>query len=187
MRIVTALLVVAMTCTATPPSPSPAAATPVGGGSPAIATSPIVFRVGALSARFVATTVTFVDAFNAGRLDDVLALVADDVVGGDCDLGDGSLVTFNGKASFAAWLRGRIADHDRLEIQSIFNENPDPSTGGRVVGVEWAGRTSDALRARGLAEGLGPHGAAKVVFTADGRRIRAWNNGSAEGCRVAAR
>ena len=50
--------------------------------------------MGADQARYVATVVTFIDAFNAGAVDAALALLADNVVGSDCDYGRQTLITF---------------------------------------------------------------------------------------------
>lgn len=119
-------------------------------------------------ARLVATTLGFIDAWNAGQVDDALALLTEDVVGSDCDAG-GRPVYLRGKEDFARWLRERAAEHDRLEVARILNENPDPNAGGgRVVAVVYASRTSDA-------GSLAPR-VTKVVFSEDGRRIIAFAN-----------
>ena len=169
------LLAVALGCACAPVAAPPASPSPVvttlAGVTPR-PTSPLTFAVGAEQARYVATVVQFVDAFNAGAVDTALALLADNVVGGDCDYGRRALITFQNRRDAEAWLRGRAADHDRLEIAHVVNENPDPATGSRVVAVGWLARKSDLLRAA-----IVPTGAAKVVFTPDGLRIVAFNNG----------
>ena len=119
-------------------------------------------------ARLVATTLGFIDAWNAGHVADALAVLTEDVVGSDCDA-RGSRVQLRGKEDFARWLAERAAEHDRLEVARILNENPDPSTGARVVGVVYASRTSDA-------GSLAPRGGTKVVFSEDGLRIIAFAN-----------
>jgi len=137
----------------------------------ATSSSPITFRVGSDQARFVATTVALFDAWNIGDVAAVLAVVTDDVVGGDCDFRAGRPVQWRTKAELADLLRERVRDHDALVLAEIFNENPDPTTGGRVVGVRFARRTSDTLRAVGRPEGIRPEGGAKIVFAPDGRRV----------------
>ena len=62
-------------------------------------------------------------------------------------------------------------------LESVRNENPDPSTGAHVVAVAYARRTSDTLRALGFPNGINPQAATKVVFTATDDRIRAFANG----------
>ena len=90
-------------------------------------TSTLTFAVGADQARYVATVVAFVDAFNAGAVDAALALLADNVVGSDCDYGRQTLITFQSKRDAEPWLRGRAAEHDRIEIAEIVNERRWPS------------------------------------------------------------
>jgi hypothetical protein len=151
--------------TAPPPAPTLAAS------ATSKPTSTLTFQVGAEQARYVATVVRFVDAFNAEDVAAATALLADDVVGADCDFARHEFISFSGKAEAAKWLRGRFADHERLRISEIVNANPDPTTGSRVVAVSWLSRTSPFLRPP-----LGPHGAAKVVFSQDGTAIRAFAN-----------
>jgi hypothetical protein len=170
--IVLALLVAACA----PPSAGPAASpTPHQTPTPSAHTAaPITFSVEAPQARFVATVIGFVDAFNAGDVQTASGFLAENVVGGDCDYGRGLLIEFRNRTEALVWLRGRAADHDRMAIGRIFNENPEPASGSRVVGIEWAGRQSDTL-----GSGMGPHGTAKVVFSDDGRQIVAFANGAA--------
>jgi len=136
-------------------------------------TSTLTFALGADQARFVATVMRFVDAFNAEDVAVATALLTDDVGGSDCDYGRHEYIQFRGKTEATAWLRGRAADHDRLQISDITNSNPDPLTGSRVVAVSWLARTS-ALLARPVV----PQVAAKVVFSQDGSAIRAFANGA---------
>ncbi|MBI2773351.1 MAG: hypothetical protein HYX56_02520 [Chloroflexi bacterium] len=141
-------------------------------------TSTLLFQVGADQARFVATVVAFFDAMNAGVEAAALSLVTENVVGGDCDptkelpaVGGPATRSFGNKAAFAGWLRERVRDQERWEIGQIVNENPEPTTGSRVVAVGFTRRTSDPLRASGRPDGVHPGGAAKIVFTTDGRQI----------------
>jgi hypothetical protein len=138
-----------------------------------------MFSVGPDQARYVATVVAFVDAFNTGDTQTALNLLTPDVTGGDCDYGRSVMILFRGKSEAEAWLRGRAAEHDRMEIEEISNSNPDPATGSQVVGVAFKARQSDLLP-----KPIVPAGAAKVVFTKDGRQIRAFANAGAS-CRPA--
>src|SRR5687768_16575284 len=107
-------------------------------------------------------------------------MVTDDVVGGDCDPSTDRDRAFQGRADFHGWLANRIAERDRFVVHRIFNENPDASTGGRVVGVLYASRESDAIRRRymGIRDLVyRPGDAGKIVFTGDGLRIVALNLG----------
>ena len=173
--IVGLLMLTAAACvspTTTLPAPVTSAASPAATRSTAVTANPLAFSVGALQARFVATTIAFFDAYNAGDVAAALTLVTADIVGGDCDYHAGQPVQWHSATEFELWLRARAADHDRFQIARIFNENPDPTGGSFVVGVVFAGRTSDALRALGH-DPLTDLNAAKLVFTDDGRRIKA--------------
>jgi hypothetical protein len=164
--------VLAVACSqATEPPASPAPSARAAITAEPKPTSTLTFAVGADQARFVATVVRFVDAFNGEDVAAATALLTDDVVGGDCDFARREYIQFRGKAEAVAWLRGRAADHERLKISEIVNSNPDPTTGSHVVAVSWASRTSAVL-----SPPMGPHGAAKVVFSADGSAIRAFAN-----------
>jgi hypothetical protein len=125
----------------------------------------------------VATMVAFLDAYNAGRVDDALSLLSADVSVSDCDYRAVRVVSSNGIEGARQWLRERAADHDQLRLKSISNENPEPASGSHVVAVAFTRRTSDTLRSLGFASGVDPHGIAKVVFTATDDRIRAFANG----------
>lgn len=122
---------------------------------------------------------------NAGEVERELSLVTADVVGADCDYGVARQVQWKTAEEVASWLRGRAADHDHLVIEGILNENPDPTTGGRVVAVNFAARSSDSLGQIGRTS-IDPDTDAKVVFTADGLKIvaLALAGGSPNGCRV---
>ena len=139
------------------------------------------FRLTAGQARAVATVVAFLEAYNAGQLDAALALLADDVVGSDCDYREGRVILFQGKDQAVAWLRARLADHDRLIVAAIWNDNADQPMGAHVVGVEYARRTSDTLRALGFPAGITPQLATKVGLTPTDDRIQAFANGPGGG------
>lgn len=179
-----------MTTVSAPPAPpsasasTPAApATPaVGSAGPAPAPTPVTFRNSAPQARRVATVVTFIDAYNGARLDAALALLTTDVSLSDCDYRTASTVSLSGTDAVRQWLTDRAADRDQLVLESIVNENPDPTA--RVVAVSYAKRTSDTLRSLGFSNGVTPRIATKVVFTMSDDRIRAFQNGgNSELCR----
>jgi hypothetical protein len=150
------------------PEPVTAPATPT-------PTSSLLFSVGTAQARYVATTVAFFDAFNAGQVNAAVGFTTSDVVGGDCDSRTGRPRLFGRSNEFSVWLRERVAEHERYTIERIANENPDSVTGGRVVAVGFLNRTSDVLAGMGRPEGITPSQAAKIVFTPDGARIVALN------------
>jgi len=135
--------------------------------------SSAVFSIDAQQASEVATVVTFLRAYNAGKLTAALAVVTPDVVGSDCDYRRRKAILFSGKKAFAGWLRARFADRDRLTLARVWNENRSQ---GLVVGVDYARRESLTLRALGAAHGITPQAASKVVFTTEAR-IRAFANG----------
>jgi hypothetical protein len=173
-----ALLLIACNGHVEPVRPSPAAER---SGSPA------VFSVNGQQTAEVVTVVRFVKAYNAGRVDDAMALLTDDVGGSDCDYRRATALSFNGPQQTQDWLRARAADHDRLDIRQINNQNPDQPVG--VAAIVWARRSSDTLRALRLGDGIVPHLGAKVVFDRSDR-IRSFANGpeggSASFCRPAA-
>ncbi len=129
----------------------------------------------------VATLVGFLDAYNAGRVDAALAFLAPDVTGSDCDYRTASTISISGTDSARRWLQERAADHDQLVLESVANENPDPSSGSHVVAVSYSRRTSDTLRALGYPNGVSARLATKVVFTASDDHIRAFANGPGGG------
>lgn len=126
---------------------------------------------------------TMLRAYNAGRLDDVLAQLDDDIGWSDCDYRVGEAVNFRGKPRVADWLRQRIADHDQLEVQLIEEPAGDPPVGA----VTYRKRTSDTLRALGFPDGITPKTGTKVFLTAGGDRIQIFANGPAGGSPVACR
>ena len=158
-------------------SPSPSPATPSPPATTAAASSALTFNVGAPQARMVATLIAFLDASNAGRVDAALALLTDDVGISDCGYRPIRLITATGTAAARQWLTERAADHDQLVLESIRNENPDPTSGSHVVAASYSRRSSDTLRSLGFAGGIDPQTATKVVFTATDDRIRGFANG----------
>lgn len=144
------------------------------------------FDLTAQQAQEVRVVVQFIDAFNAQRFAEAMALFGPDPVVSDCDYRRIKAVEFTGRREVANWLRERFADHDRLEISRVANQNPDQPVG--VVAVEYARRTSDTLRALGFGAGIEPQLATKVLLTNRGPvSIRTFANGpvggSPESCR----
>jgi len=146
---------------------------------------PAVFSVTRQQAAEVVMVARFVDAFDAGRVNEAMALLGEEFGGSDCDYRHVAVVSFSGRQPTQDWLRPRAADHDRLDIREVYNLNPDQP--GGVVGVQWARRSSDALRALRFREGIVPQLDAKVVFDRSDR-IRSFANGpeggSASICRT---
>lgn len=141
---------------------------------------PKTFSLNARQAREVQVVLQFIDAFNAGKLSEALALFSSDPVVSDCDYTAVEAVEFTGRREIARWLRQRFADRDRLEVSRVADENPAQPVG--VVGVEYARRTSDTLRTLGFRSGIEPQLATKVVFTTRGPvLIRVFANGPVGG------
>ena len=161
MRMLAAGLLAAVACVPrSSPPPSSQIATP----TPAVT-------------GFPATVDRFLDAFNAGDVAHAMSLVADDVLGSDCDYRASSVVVISGRDSFAAWMRERAADHDRL-VRGDFQAGQD---GAPVLGMPVINRTSDTLRALGFTQGIRQQIAAKVILSSDGLRIKAFANGPGGG------
>jgi hypothetical protein len=134
----------------------------------------------ARQAREVSAVVRFVDAFNALRPAEAAALLAKDVVLSDCDYRRARAVEARGRRAAERWLRERSADHDRLVVGRIANENPEQPTG--VLEIAYGRRTSDTLRALGFPAGVVPRLRTKVVLTPAGPpRIAAFANGPVGG------
>src|SRR5262249_53774551 len=140
-------------------------------------------------AQNVTTVIELMRAYNAGQLDDVLALLDDKVGWSDCDFQNISVVNLLGKTKVSDWLQKRFADHDFLAIATIelpSTENQDPVTKD-VVGVAYRYRTSDTLKNLGFPKGIKPPLASKIVFTPTHDRVLGFANGpyggSAEFCR----
>jgi hypothetical protein len=70
------------------------------------------------------------------------------------------------RSGLVRWLKGRFADHDRLTVRRIFDQNPSQPVG--VVGVEYARRISDTLRELGFHSGIVPQVTQKLVFRFEG-------------------
>jgi hypothetical protein len=150
------------------PVPSQSAVAASAGPSP----SNDAFRVNAEEAAAISTVERFIHSLNGGDVNGAEALVAQDAGVSDCDYIHRTVVVFSGKSSVIEWLRARIADHDRLVVSSIFNENEVFTA---VVGVEFANRSSDTLAHLGSRGGVVPPVVAKVVLTPDMSLVRGFN------------
>jgi hypothetical protein len=143
------------------PSPAASATSTPGASSEA-------FAVTGSEAAAIAIVTRFVEAINTGNARAAGDLLSNDVVASDCDFVRATVAFFDGKAESMRWVAQRIADHERLEIGRIFNDNVrfEP-----VVGVDFSRRSNDTLAGLGAGAGI-PFGTAKVVLTEDIRLIR---------------
>jgi hypothetical protein len=122
--------------------------------------------IGTGDAREVATVLAYLDAYNAGRLDETMALLADRPAYYACDYaGQGftavaTTAMAGGREAVADWLRARFADHDHITLESL---GVGPNT--RAVAVRIRRRTSDSLRRLGFAAGTAPQATGKWVVT----------------------
>lgn len=161
---------------------------PPGGSTSASASpeQPGVFTLSAIRARQVSTVVRIIDAYNAGRLADVMPLLDDGIAWSDCDYKAAALVVLAGRRQVVDYLRQRFANHDQFTMASVWNQNPGPD-GADTVGVDFRRRMSDTIRALGFPNGIRPALAAKVILDSMGDRITRFANGpgggSSEVCR----
>lgn len=142
------------------------------------------FSLTALQARQVAATVAFIQAYNAGHVEEAVGWLDDAVVASDCDYERADVLLVSGKAQARQWLAQRAANHDRLTMSRVWNENPDDQS---VVGITYERRTSDSLARLGFANGITPKLATKVVFRDHPLRIIAFANGPGGGNRLICR
>jgi hypothetical protein len=136
-----------------------------------------IYVLSPLAVRGLATFARFLDAYNAGTEREVLALIADNVGGNDCDYKSEEAIVFKGKADMAKWLELRIADHDRLLVSQVYNRSGDPN----AMGVVWARRSSDYLSTHGFPNGITPKTIAKIVFDARNEHIAGFSNARGSG------
>ena len=118
----------------------------------------------------VALVEQFIEAFNRGDRSAVLAPMIDDPIVSDCDYANVTVVEVRGRDQVSAWIDGRTADHDRFTVERIENGNTDASSA--AIGVVFARRSSDSLRALGFADGVRPQSGAKVQFSGSGTGLR---------------
>ena len=164
----------AVACSPVPPSSPYLPANSPSVLSPPVPSSDLTFAVTGSQAGMVALVVRFVAAFNAARMDEAVALFAEDANVSDCDYASQTVVEARGRAAIRSWLERRIADHDRLVIGKIFNMNPDSDL---AIGVEFSLRSSDSIAALGAPNGLVPKVAAKIVIDPSGELMATFANG----------
>lgn len=122
-----------------------------------------------------------IDTHNAGDLDGVLALLAPEVAAW-ADCAGETFVAVHlptlrpvPKAATVAYFKARFADHDHLEIGQITTSEMNGGASG--VGIRFAKRSSDSLRALGFPDGIAGPMTNKTVFDDNGL-IRAFANAS---------
>ncbi len=141
-----------------PPSSSPGARTPR-------TFAPTPFNEGAV--HYVETARGFLDAYDAGRYDDAIVYIDEHILfSGDCDYDSRKLYSISDHESATYWLKGRIADHDRIDIIRVV----DLQDGESTIGLEIA-RSSDTIRARGYGSAVRPRVPLFLRFSLDGHRI----------------
>jgi hypothetical protein len=170
------LLTIAMMLAAcdTTPTPTPVSPQPTSAADLTPIAVADTFSVNGEQAQAVNTVMRIINAYNAGRLEDLLPLLDPEIVWTDCDHRTARGVQSTGKDGVAAWLRERFADHDRFEVAQVWNANPDALT---VVGVDFARRTGDTLRELGFTRGIKQSFSTTVVFTEGNERIAHFSNG----------
>ncbi len=88
----------------------------------------------------------YLAAYNAGDINTVASLLADDVAAADCDYGVGARARSEGKGPVTGFLQQRFALHDHFEVDRIAVR--DDAGGASIL---YKRRTNDALTARGIA------------------------------------
>src|SRR5581483_6663515 len=107
----------------------------------------------------------FIEAYNSGRVEAALGLMDDQAQASDCDYeAVRAIWTGYGKDRVAEWLRQRSADHDQLIVRRIEGSSD-------VFGVEFALRTSNALRGLGFMLAIQPKIVTKMILTSRAKRI----------------
>ena len=104
--------------------------------------------------------VEFFRAYNAGQTATALALFGPTWSWSDGDYRRGHVIVGIGIDSLKRWILQRKADHDRLEIGSIYVGTLQE----QALGASFRRRTSDTLHALGKSHGIVPATAAKVSF-----------------------
>jgi hypothetical protein len=145
------------------PEPQPTATFP-----PVTPTLDLANGEGKEGARLV---LAFINAFNAGRLDEAADLLDDDAGASDCNWDTRTDIDIprggGNKDKVVEWLRQRLADHDQLIVSRILQGSDSPN----AFGVHFVRRTSDTLRRLGFPDGLNNIGPAKVILTFDYKHI----------------
>ncbi len=116
----------------------------------------------------------YIDSYNTGKVEQVLALLAEDVMLRDCDYATGVREEVAGKSAVRAWLGSRAAEHDRF-VAERFSVNLPQS----LVGVVYRERTNDVLRSRGIQKDTSISG---TILILDGDKVAQVNTGNVGWC-----
>jgi hypothetical protein len=132
-------------------------------------TVPKTFSVSRAQAEEVAAVAGFIRSYNQRDLKGALSYFVtrrlpgqSSITATDCDYRGKKTDVYALRSGLVRWLRGRFADHDRLTLGRIFDQNPSQPVG--VVGVEYVRRTSDTLQKLGYPNGIVPQVGQKLVF-----------------------
>jgi hypothetical protein len=139
---------------------------------------PSTFSVTRVQANEIAAVAGFLRAYNSRQLKAALRYFyfpkklrwfeADGAT--DCDYRRRTTRVYARRAGVVRWLKQRFADHDRLTLARILDQNPAQPIG--VVGVEYARRESDTLRRLGFPKGIAPQIGQKLPFHFGGGTVR---------------
>jgi hypothetical protein len=160
---------------ATPSASSPVPAAP--------STDPYGW-IDAAAARRVAAVVKLIDAYNSADMAGLQGLLAP-VVAAWADCAGDKFVAISAtlrpvaKAETIAYFQARFADHDRLEVGRITTA---PANGGEGVGIQFARRSNDSLRALGFPDGIVGPQTNKTVFDASGLVVAFANASGPQDC-----
>jgi hypothetical protein len=150
----------------------------VGCSAPAITPSPpsdappAPPQLSAFQERASATIEGFLEAYNGGQVEAASALLTEGGDITDCDFRQGRTVVVRGKEAVSAWLRERVADHDRIVLAGLALGRD----GTETLALTYERRTSDTLQALGFPDGIQP-GVAQVVVNKNGDRLAAFATG----------
>ena len=127
------------------------------------------FYLSGVQAQAIATVLNFIDAYNAGRLQDALGLLDDRHFGQvtDCDFRKGMVRTFTGKPEAMEWLRARTADHDQLQLAAV---SAKVAAGPAELRIDLVDRT-DTPDPPGSRQRRAAPTPVRAVLTADGDRL----------------
>ncbi len=131
---------------------------------------PATFKVTAAQASEIAAITGFLRAYNSRNLSAALRYFyfpkklgqfeGDGAT--DCDYRRQTTKVYEHRPGVVRWLKQRFADHDRLTLAWIADQNPAQPIG--VVGVKYARRVSDTLRKLGFRKGIVPQIVQKLPF-----------------------
>lgn len=127
------------------------------------------FSLTRLQAEEVAALVGFLHAYNRADLKAALSYFTTKRVSGqtaitatDCDYRRQKTQIYVFREGLVRWLKQRFADHDRLTLGRVYDENSAQPVA--VVLVEYARRTSGTLKKLGYPKGIVPQIGQKLPF-----------------------